>query len=158
MFPGIRSLLTRNPKLASLTQPVRVDLVAVGLIISLSSSLSPANPAFVATRTCPRAHVFLDGAKGRSLIGPRVVKGNSGNGGSPSGETWFARRTRHRGLLKQILCSGREVIPLIGLWGARRVQVRKHQDLAPRWTPISLLRLHSRAQISSATKKCRLFI
>lgn len=48
--------------------------------------------------------------------------------GVPSGETPVARRPKHRGLLKQILCSGREVIPLIGLGERKRVQVRKHRD------------------------------
>lgn len=44
--------------------------------------------------------------------------------GVPSGQVLVASIVRY-GLLKQILCSWREVIPLIGLGGRKRVQVRK---------------------------------
>lgn len=65
------------------------------------------------------------------LIGGRVAKGNSGNGSSFRRGAGRALRAKHHGLLKQILCSGREVIPLIGLGERKGMQVRKYRDLWP---------------------------
>lgn len=142
---------TRNSlRSCNLSGPISSRLaLIVAELVATAAPLSPVNPV-VATRACPRPHwrVRLSRRDERALlIGARVAKGNSGNG-RPFRRCFVrAASTEHQGLLKQILCSGREVIPLIGLWGAKRVQVRKHQDLAPRWTSISFLSLHSGAQI-----------